>query len=62
MTATILDGKALSEEIRAEIAAEAADFTRQTGITPCLAAVLVGETRPARSTSAASRRAARPPA
>jgi methylenetetrahydrofolate dehydrogenase (NADP+)/methenyltetrahydrofolate cyclohydrolase len=43
MTATILDGKALSEQIRAEIATHAADFTRQTGIKPCLAAVLVGE-------------------
>ncbi len=43
MTATILDGKALSEEIRAEIAQQAADFKRQSGVTPCLAAVLVGE-------------------
>ena len=43
MTATILDGKALSEQIRAEIAQETAAFAAETGVTPCLAAVLVGE-------------------
>ena len=43
MTATILDGKALAEQIRAEIGTQVAEFTRQKGITPCLAAVLVGE-------------------
>ena len=43
MTATILDGKTLSEEIRAEIAVETADFKHRTGVTPCLAAVLVGD-------------------
>jgi methylenetetrahydrofolate dehydrogenase (NADP+)/methenyltetrahydrofolate cyclohydrolase len=43
MTAAILDGKALAETIRAEIAAQAAEFKQQTGVTPCLAAVLVGE-------------------
>ncbi len=43
MTATILDGKALAEEIRAEIAGQATEFTKQTGVAPCLAAVLVGE-------------------
>ena len=43
MTATILDGKALAEEIRSEIATQVAEFTRQKGVTPCLAAVLVGE-------------------
>ena len=43
MTAAILDGKALAQQMRGEIAAAAADFTRQTGVTPCLAAVLVGE-------------------
>ena len=42
MSATILDGKSLSEQIRAEIAQETAEFTRRTGVTPCLAAVLVG--------------------
>lgn len=43
MTASILDGKALSEQLRAEVARDVADFTSQTGVTPCLAAVLVGE-------------------
>lgn len=43
MTATILDGKALAEQIRSEIAVQVAEFTRQKGVTPCLAAVLVGE-------------------
>ncbi len=43
VTATILDGKTLSKTIRAEIAEEVAKFTKQTDITPCLAAVLLGE-------------------
>ncbi len=43
MTAVILNGKTLSEQIRAEIALETADFVKATGVTPCLAAVLVGE-------------------
>jgi methylenetetrahydrofolate dehydrogenase (NADP+) / methenyltetrahydrofolate cyclohydrolase len=43
MTAAILNGKALSEQIRAEIAVEVAEFVANTGATPCLAAVLVGE-------------------
>jgi methylenetetrahydrofolate dehydrogenase (NADP+)/methenyltetrahydrofolate cyclohydrolase len=43
MTAAILDGKAMATEIRAEIAQEVATFTQESGVTPCLAAVLVGE-------------------
>ncbi len=43
MTAVILDGKTLSQQIRAEIAEQVAQFTQQTGVTPCLAAVLVGD-------------------
>ncbi|MEN6558885.1 MAG: bifunctional methylenetetrahydrofolate dehydrogenase/methenyltetrahydrofolate cyclohydrolase FolD [Thermoguttaceae bacterium] len=43
MTAAILDGKALSEQIRSEIARDAATFVAETGITPCLATVLVGD-------------------
>lgn len=43
MTAAILDGKALAEQIREEIAQETAAFVAKTGIQPCLAAVLVGE-------------------
>ncbi len=43
MTAAILDGKALSEQLRAEIAQEAATLRTATGVVPCLAAVLVGD-------------------
>ena len=43
MAAQLLDGKALAKQIQAEIAAEVAEFTSQTGVTPCLAAVLVGD-------------------
>jgi methylenetetrahydrofolate dehydrogenase (NADP+)/methenyltetrahydrofolate cyclohydrolase len=43
VTASILDGKALADQIRAEIAQDASDFTRRTGVTPCLAAVLAGD-------------------
>jgi methylenetetrahydrofolate dehydrogenase (NADP+)/methenyltetrahydrofolate cyclohydrolase len=43
VSATILDGKALSKEIRAEIAERVAEFRASGGPTPCLAAVLVGE-------------------
>ncbi|MCX7428427.1 MAG: bifunctional methylenetetrahydrofolate dehydrogenase/methenyltetrahydrofolate cyclohydrolase FolD [Planctomycetia bacterium] len=43
MTATILDGKALATEIRAELAVEAADFIQDSGVVPCLVAVLVGD-------------------
>ncbi len=43
MSGTILDGKALSKEIRAEIAEKVAAFKTAGGPTPCLAAVLVGE-------------------
>ena len=38
----ILDGKAIAEEIRREITAEAAALKTQRGIVPCLAALLVG--------------------
>lgn len=41
--ASLLDGKALAQEIQAEIAEEVGRFTQQTGVVPCLAAVLVGE-------------------
>ncbi len=43
MTAAIISGKALSEQIREEIAQEVAVFKGETGVTPCLAAVLVGD-------------------
>lgn len=43
MTASIIDGKALSTQIREEIARDTAEFTGKTGITPCLTVVLVGD-------------------
>jgi methylenetetrahydrofolate dehydrogenase (NADP+)/methenyltetrahydrofolate cyclohydrolase len=43
MTAAILDGKKIADEIRSEIASEVAQFRAATGIQPCLATVLVGE-------------------
>jgi methylenetetrahydrofolate dehydrogenase (NADP+) / methenyltetrahydrofolate cyclohydrolase len=46
MPATILDGKALAEQLRAETAQQVAEFVRQTGVVPCLAAVLVGDDPP----------------
>ena len=38
-----MDGKAISKEIQTEIADEVSQFVEQSGITPCLAAVLVGD-------------------
>lgn len=43
VSATILDGKALAEEIRAEAAQQVSEFVASKGVVPCLAAVLVGE-------------------
>jgi len=43
MTAIILDGKALAGRLQNELMARVAEFKLQTGVTPCLAAVLVGE-------------------
>ena len=43
MTARLIDGKALAETMRTEIAADAAAFRRQHGLAPGLAAVLVGD-------------------
>jgi methylenetetrahydrofolate dehydrogenase (NADP+) / methenyltetrahydrofolate cyclohydrolase len=41
--AKIISGQELSEVMRAEIAAEAASFTRETNVTPGLTVVLVGQ-------------------
>lgn len=41
--AKIISGQELSETMRAEIAQDAAAFTGETGIRPCLAVVLVGD-------------------
>ena len=43
MSARILDGKALAREVRARIADDVARLTAEHGITPGLAAVIVGE-------------------
>jgi methylenetetrahydrofolate dehydrogenase (NADP+)/methenyltetrahydrofolate cyclohydrolase len=43
LAARILDGKALAQTIREEVAAEVARFRTETGITPGLTAVLVGK-------------------
>lgn len=43
MTATLLDGKAIAQQIQAELARDVAAFVAQTGVQPCLAAVLVGD-------------------
>ncbi len=43
MTARNLDGKAIALQIRKEIQSEVSQFIEQTGVVPCLAAVLVGE-------------------
>ena len=49
MTARILDGKSLATELRAEIAADVAALTHQTGIVPGLGVVLVGDDPASRS-------------
>ena len=43
MTARRLDGKAIAEQVRGEIAERAADFFRREGVRAHLAAVLVGD-------------------
>jgi methylenetetrahydrofolate dehydrogenase (NADP+)/methenyltetrahydrofolate cyclohydrolase len=43
MTARILDGKALAETVRAELAEKVVALKATQGITPCLAVILVGE-------------------
>ena len=43
LSATILDGKQLAQHLQNDLATEVATFTRETGVIPCLTAVLVGE-------------------
>ncbi|MCX7897416.1 MAG: bifunctional methylenetetrahydrofolate dehydrogenase/methenyltetrahydrofolate cyclohydrolase FolD [Rhodocyclaceae bacterium] len=43
MTAHILDGNALAQRMRAELAEKAAALAATQGVTPCLAVILVGE-------------------
>ncbi len=42
MTAKILDGNQLAQQIRAELTEEVIEFIQNNGVVPCLAAVLVG--------------------
>ena len=39
----IIDGKAISAEIRRELAEKTADFKERNGFAPCLAVIIVGE-------------------
>lgn len=43
MSAQIIDGKAIAAEVRAEVARETQAFHEQTGLTPGLATLLVGD-------------------
>jgi methylenetetrahydrofolate dehydrogenase (NADP+) / methenyltetrahydrofolate cyclohydrolase len=43
MAATIIDGKAIAQDVRAEVAREVVAFAEQTGAPPGLATVLVGD-------------------
>jgi len=43
VTAVLLDGKKLSQEIQGELTEEVADFIQNNGVSPTLAAVLVGD-------------------
>ena len=43
MPAVILDGKAVALNIRRQVKLEAQEFAKETGKTPCLAVILVGE-------------------
>jgi len=42
MSARILDGRSIAQEIRREVRLEVAELTKRTGSVPCLATVLVG--------------------
>lgn len=41
--AKLIDGKAISKQIREEITAETAEFAKKSGVTPGLAVIIVGE-------------------
>jgi methylenetetrahydrofolate dehydrogenase (NADP+) / methenyltetrahydrofolate cyclohydrolase len=43
VSATIIDGKAISQRVRAEVGHEVAELTEQTGVRPGLATILVGD-------------------
>jgi methylenetetrahydrofolate dehydrogenase (NADP+) / methenyltetrahydrofolate cyclohydrolase len=43
MTATLIDGRAIAQDVRVQVARDVAAFTAETGVVPGLATVLVGE-------------------
>lgn len=43
VAARLLDGKGIAKQIQGEIKADVAEFVEKNGVTPCLAAVLVGD-------------------
>ncbi len=43
MAAEIIDGKALAQQVRKQVAAEVAEFTARTGVVPGLTVILVGD-------------------
>ena len=43
MSAVLLDGKAIAKELRAELKQQVEEFTARSGVTPTLAAILVGD-------------------
>jgi methylenetetrahydrofolate dehydrogenase (NADP+)/methenyltetrahydrofolate cyclohydrolase len=43
MPAQLIDGRAIAQDVRAQVARDVAAFTAETGITPGLATVLVGD-------------------
>ena len=52
MTATIIDGKAVAERIRGEVAQSVVQMKAAHGIVPGLATVLVGDNPPRTATCA----------
>ncbi|MCW2953065.1 MAG: Methylenetetrahydrofolate dehydrogenase [Conexibacter sp.] len=57
MSATIIDGRAVAQEVRAQVARDVVAFVEETGLTPGLATVLVGDD-PASAIYVASKRKA----
>ncbi len=43
MAAEIIDGKAVAQQVRKQVAAEVAEFTARTGVVPGLTVILVGD-------------------
>ena len=60
MSATILDGKQLAQQIRAELTEEVIEFIQNNGAVPCLAAVLVGDDPASTAICTGSARVLRP--